>query len=70
VRCSGSLLRREPATIGQDDRRETTMTLFTRSSTTTLTRFRLPENGTARILQDEVGSAYDRVGGPSSNYQP
>ena len=29
-----------------------------------------PENGTARILQDEVGNTYDRVGGPFSNYKP
>ena len=29
-----------------------------------------PENGTARILQDDVGNTYDRVGGPFSNYKP
>ena len=29
-----------------------------------------PENGTARILQDDFGNTYDRVGGPFSNYKP
>ena len=29
-----------------------------------------PENGTARILQDDIGNTYDRVGGPFSNYKP
>ena len=29
-----------------------------------------PENGTARILQDDVGNTYDRVAGPFSNYKP
>jgi hypothetical protein len=29
-----------------------------------------PDNGTARILQDDVGNTYDRVGGPFSNYKP
>ena len=29
-----------------------------------------PEDGTARILQDEVGNTYDRVGGPFSNFRP
>ncbi|BCW71524.1 hypothetical protein [Arthrobacter sp. NicSoilB8] len=29
-----------------------------------------PENGTARILQDDLGNTYDRVGGPFSNYKP
>jgi hypothetical protein len=29
-----------------------------------------PEDGTARILQDELGNTYDRVGGPFSNYKP
>jgi hypothetical protein len=29
-----------------------------------------PDNGTARILQDDLGDTYDRVGGPFSNYKP
>lgn len=29
-----------------------------------------PDKGTARILQDDVGNTYDRVGGPFSNYKP
>jgi hypothetical protein len=29
-----------------------------------------PDNGTARITQDELGNTYDRVGGPFSNYTP
>jgi len=29
-----------------------------------------PDNGTARIVQDELGNTYDRVGGPFSNYIP
>ena len=29
-----------------------------------------PDNGTARITQDELGNTYDRVGGPYSNYKP
>jgi hypothetical protein len=29
-----------------------------------------PDNGAARILQDELGNTYDRVGGPYSNYKP
>ena len=29
-----------------------------------------PDQGTARIVQDELGNTYDRVGGPYSNYKP
>lgn len=29
-----------------------------------------PDNGAARITQDELGNTYDRVGGPFSNYKP
>jgi len=29
-----------------------------------------PDNGTARITQDDLGTVYDRVGGPFSNYRP
>ena len=29
-----------------------------------------PDNGTARITQDDLGNVYDRAGGPFSNYQP
>lgn len=29
-----------------------------------------PDNGTARITQDDLGNVYDRVGGPFSNYRP
>jgi hypothetical protein len=29
-----------------------------------------PHDGTARIVQDELGNTYDRVGGPFSNYTP
>lgn len=29
-----------------------------------------PDNGKARIVQDEFGNTYDRVGGPYSNYTP
>jgi hypothetical protein len=29
-----------------------------------------PDNGAARITQDEFGNTYDRVGGPFSNYTP
>ena len=29
-----------------------------------------PDNGTARIVQDELGNTYDRAGGPFSNYVP
>ena len=29
-----------------------------------------PDNGAAKITQDELGNTYDRVGGPYSNYKP
>jgi hypothetical protein len=29
-----------------------------------------PDNGTARITQDDLGNVYDRAGGPFSNYKP
>lgn len=29
-----------------------------------------PDNGAAKITQDELGNTYDRVGGPFSNYKP
>jgi hypothetical protein len=29
-----------------------------------------PDGGTARIVQDDLGNVYDRVGGPFSNYRP
>ena len=29
-----------------------------------------PDNGTARITQDDLGNVYDRAGGPFSNYRP
>ena len=29
-----------------------------------------PDNGAAKITQDEMGNTYDRVGGPYSNYKP
>ena len=29
-----------------------------------------PDNGTAPILQDDLGNAYDRVGGPFGSYHP
>ncbi len=29
-----------------------------------------PDNGTAPIVQDDLGNAYDRAGGPFSNYRP
>jgi hypothetical protein len=29
-----------------------------------------PDNGTAPIIQDDLGNAYDRAGGPFSNYRP
>jgi hypothetical protein len=29
-----------------------------------------PDNGTARITQDDLGNVYDRAGGPFSNYTP
>jgi hypothetical protein len=29
-----------------------------------------PDNGTAPIIQDDLGNAYDRVGGPFSSYHP
>lgn len=29
-----------------------------------------PDQGTARIMQDEFGNTYDRVGGPFSNHKP
>jgi len=29
-----------------------------------------PDNGAAKITQDELGNTYDRVGGPYSNYTP
>ena len=29
-----------------------------------------PHDGTARIVQDELGNTYDQVGGPFSNYTP
>jgi hypothetical protein len=29
-----------------------------------------PDNGLARITQDEFGNVYDRAGGPFSNYRP
>jgi hypothetical protein len=29
-----------------------------------------PDNGAAKITQDEMGNTYDRVGGPYSNYRP
>ena len=28
-----------------------------------------PDNGTARIAQDDFGNVYDRAGGPFSNYR-
>ena len=30
----------------------------------------IPDNGTAPIVQDDLGNAYDRAGGPFSNYRP
>ena len=29
-----------------------------------------PDEGAAKITQDEMGNTYDRVGGPFSNYKP
>ena len=29
-----------------------------------------PDDGAAKITQDELGNTYDRVGGPYSNYKP
>jgi len=29
-----------------------------------------PDDGTAKITQDDLGNTYDRVGGPYSNYKP
>ena len=29
-----------------------------------------PDNGTARITQDDLGNVYDRAGGSFSNYRP
>ena len=29
-----------------------------------------PDNGAAKITQDELGNTYGRVGGPYSNYKP
>ncbi|MGZ4631230.1 MAG: hypothetical protein ACXV2G_01080 [Actinomycetes bacterium] len=29
-----------------------------------------PDNGNAKITQDDLGNTYDRVGGPFSNYKP
>jgi hypothetical protein len=29
-----------------------------------------PDEGAVKITQDEPGNAYDRVGGPYSNYKP
>jgi len=29
-----------------------------------------PDDGAAKITQDDLGNTYDRVGGPYSNYKP
>jgi hypothetical protein len=29
-----------------------------------------PDDGAAKITQDELGNTYDRVGGPYSSYKP
>lgn len=30
----------------------------------------VPDDGTAQIMQDDIGNVYDRAGGPFSNYRP